>query len=173
MLFIALPAGFFSTFLILIRSRLLHAYCSFAFGPFKPATYCSFSVVRCPKYTVRFLLFYSCFSLLGSYFSYLATRCSVFFVCSARYSLDATHGSYFTSCFLLIRRLLVLSRCHLSLIHTFFISLPLRGQKLPAPLKCFLHPFYQHPSKKLPTPYIILPARQVQTPFFLLYLMTF
>ena len=66
----------------------------------------------------RFVLLYSCFSLLGSYFSYLATRCSVFFVCSARYSLDATHGSYFTFCFLLIRCLLVLTRCYLSLIAT-------------------------------------------------------
>ena len=61
--------------------------------------------------------FYSCFSLLGSYFS-SATRCSVLSLRSARYSLDATHGSYFTSCYLLIRCLLVLTRCYLSLIAT-------------------------------------------------------
>ena len=82
MLFIALPAVFFfSTFLILIKSLLLHA------------------------------------SLLGSYFS-SGTRCSVLSLCSTRSSLDATHWSYFTSCYLLIRCLLVLTRCYLSLLAT-------------------------------------------------------
>ena len=47
-LFIAFPAGLISTILIFIRSLLLHAYCSLAFGTFKPASYCSFSVLRCP-----------------------------------------------------------------------------------------------------------------------------
>ena len=56
-------------------------------------------------FATRFL-FLICHSLLSAFLS------------SARYSLDATHGSYFTSCYLLIRCLLVLTRCYLSLIAT-------------------------------------------------------
>ena len=73
---------------------------------FKLSTYCFCSVLRCLQSTARFLLFDSCFSLLGYYFSQLVTRCSVLSVCSTRYSLDATHGSYFATCFLLSRCLL-------------------------------------------------------------------
>ena len=59
----------------------------------------------CRLFATRFL-FLICHSLLSAFLS------------SARYSLDTTHGSYFTSCYLLIRCLLVLTRCYLSLIAT-------------------------------------------------------
>ena len=100
-LFIALPASRYSTVLIFIALRLLHISCLLAVDRFQLATCCSFIVLRCPLSIAPLLRFDSCFSLVGSFFSYLTARCSLLSAFRMLCSLVLTRYSWVTCCLLL------------------------------------------------------------------------